>query len=59
MHSQVLCADGDEVAELALLHPHLRMILGAVTDYPVVDAFEIDPNFSFNHLNFQLKACHS
>ena len=52
MHSQVLCANGDEVAELALLDPHLGMILGAVTDYPVVDAFEIDqsyPNFSFNH----------
>ena len=59
MHSQVLRADGDVVAELALLDPHLGMILGAVTDYPDSDwdTFKISnyPNFSLILQIFNLR----
>ena len=34
MHSQVLCAYGDEITELALLDRHVRVLLVAVADYP-------------------------
>ena len=52
---QVLCADGDVVAELAFLGLYLGVIFKAVADYAVVGDIRISPSCFYNLAFFNHK----